>query len=787
MSGDSEGHGCKLPLPDEPVPLTTRDLFERALDLPVEQRRDFLKAECGENAARRWRLERMLAADSNPNPDWQFAAMEAFARRGGTEPAPDYSERSLGPYRLLARIGSGGMGVVYKAVREDDQYRQTVAIKILPGGFDTPDRVERFRHERQILANLVHPHIARLLDGGTTDEGLPYLVLDFVEGLPLDRFVQQRPLPLADRLRLFQKIADAVQFAHRNLVVHCDLKPANILVEPDGTPKLLDFGISQLLEEGRLSRTATAPLMTPEYASPEQVLGKPITTATDVYALGVLLFTLLTGRRPYETGGENAADVTRAVCENALDTGILPGEIGNIIAMATRKEPVRRYTSVEQFSADIGRYLEHRPVLARRDTFRYRAGKYVRRNAIALTLAALAIATAGSAITVSLLQSRRAARRFDEVRGLSHYLMFEVYDGLAALPGSTPLRKAVVAQALQYLDRLANDAGDDPALAGEIADSYLRLGMVLGHPYSPNLGDTDGALASMSRARAILEPLVRKFPDRPRFASSLSTVYRRQAVVLTRKDQPRQSVEAARQAVSIMEASGRAVPLDAPRSLDLSAAQMTAGIVEEWTATVHGQTPAFETAIAWFQKCQHTLDVMPPAGGSDSARRITMIEAAYQNLADTQRNYGDVTGDLKQYQAALENENESLAAARRLPPEDAIARRDVADCLTTKGRTLGPLGRFAEADQAYQEALPEFERLAAIDRGNMEAQKDLADLYNYRGETFALAGNKADAAQWIGRAIPIYQTLLKHDPGNHEIGFFLEKAGAHLTVLKAGR
>ncbi len=164
-----------------------------------------------------------------------------------------------------------------------------------------------------------------------------------------------------------------------------------------------------------------------------------------------------------------------------------------------------------------------------------------------------------------------------------------------------------------------------------------------------------------------------------------------------------------------------------------------------------------------------------------------MIEAAYQNLADTERNYADVTGDLRQYEAALVNENESLAAARAFHPEDAIARRDVADCLTTKGRTLGPLGRFAEADEAYREALPEFERLAAMDRGNMEAQKDLADLYNYRGETFALAGNKADAAHWIGSAIPIYQTLLKHDPGNHEIAFFLEKAGAQMAVLKTVR
>jgi tetratricopeptide (TPR) repeat protein len=760
-----------------------QEVFHAAAGLPAEHQPAFLDGACAGDVELRHQVERLLNADRVPNPDWQVPALEAFARHGGVEPAPDYTARSFGPYRVIERIGSGGMGVVYKAVREDNEYRQTVAIKILPGGFDTPDRVDRFRHERQILANLVHPNIARLLDGGTTEEGLPYLVLEFVEGLPMDRFAKQTNPPVERRLRLFRRIADAVQFAHRNLVVHCDLKPANILVEPDGTPKLLDFGISQLLEEGRLSRTATAPLMTPEYASPEQVLAKPVTTATDVYALGVLLCVLLTGRRPYESAVENRADFTRAVCESAVNTQGLPADLANIVAMATRKEPERRYSSVEQFSADIGRYMEHRPVLARRDTFRYRAGKYLRRNAIALSLAVLAITIAGSAITESLLQSRRASRRFDEIRGLSHYLMFDIYDGLASLPGSTPLRKAVVAQALRYLDRLAADAADDPDLAAEIADSYLRLGMVLGHPYSPNLGDTQGAIASMNRGRAILEPLVRKYPERTHFASSLATIYRREAIVLTRADQPVQSVEYARQAVAIMQTSGRSVPFDATRSLDLAGAQMTAGIVEDWRATVHSQMPSFEAAISWFRQTVHTLESMPRGNASDAARRTTLIETVYQNMGDVQRNFGDATGDRREYEAALASVNESLSVARSLPPEDAITRRDVADCLATKGRTLGPLGRFDEADQAYQQAQPEFERLAAIDRDNMEAQKDLADLYNFRGETLALAGRTADAAHWVSRAIPIYEIILKHDPGNREIALFLQKARTRMAVL----
>lgn len=775
-----------MQLQDDPDPFSTQDLFHRAAALAAEQQPGFLDAVCGGNAERRLRLERMLAADCNPHPDWQVAALEAFARQVG-EPPVDYIARSFGSYRALERIGSGGMGVVYKAVREDDEYRQTVAIKILPGGLDTPDRIERFRHERQVLANLVHPNIARLLDGGTTDEGLPYLVLDFIEGLPLDHFVEQTAPPLADRLRLFHRVADAVQFAHRNLVVHCDLKPANILVERDGTPKLLDFGISQLLDEGRLSRTATAPLMTPEYASPEQVLARPITTATDVYSLGVLLYVLLTGRRPYETGGEGQADLTRAVCESGLDTRGLPKELGNIIAMATRKEPERRYSSVEQLSADIGRYVAHRPVVARGDTFVYRARKYVRRNAIALALGLVAVAATGSGVTVSFLESRRAARRFDEIRGLSHYLIFDTYDGMASLAGSTPLRRAVVAQAQQYLDRLARDVGDDPSLAVEIADSYVRLGMVLGYPYRSNLGDTRGALASMDKARAILEPLARKFPERTQIAASLATVYRRKAIILTREDRAAESIAAARQAVAILESSGYSAPLDAQRSLDLASAQLTAAIVEDWRATEHHWTPGFEAGLLWLRQSMNTLEAMPRGRDTDSGARAAAIATVYQNLSDTERNWGDATGDVRHYAAALSSMRESLAASRALPTDDVRDRRDVADCLISMGRLLGYLGRFAEAEQSYQEALPDFERLVATDRDNLEAQQDLANLCDYRGETFALAGKKAEAAHWTNRSIPMYESVLQHDPGNREAAQLLEKARVRMVALNGKR
>ena len=407
---------------------------------------------------------------------------------------------------------------------------------------------------------------------------------------------------------------------------------------------------------------------------------------------------------------------------------------------------------------------------------------YAQRNAIVLTLGLVAVTTAGTAVTVSFLQSRRAARRFEEVRGLSHYLIFDTYDGMANLPGTTPLRKAVVAQAQLYLDRLARDAGDDPSLAAEIADSYFRLGMVLGYPYRPNLGDTQGALVNMDKARAILEPLVRKYPLRAQIAATLSTVYRRKAIVLTREDRADESIAASQHAVTILEAARKSVPLDAPRSLDLAGAQMTAGIVADWNASEHHWTPGFEAALSWLRQSMNTLETMPRGSNADNGNRAMMIATVQQNWSDTERNWGDSTGDPRHYEAALVSIREALDTSRTLPTE-AKSPRDLGDGLVTMGRVLGALHRFAEAEANYQQALPEFERLVAADPDNLEAQQDLASLCNYRGETFALAGKKAEAAHWTHRSIPLYQSVLQHDPENREAAQLLATAKGRIAAL----
>src|SRR6187402_1782963 len=394
-----------------------------------------------------------------------------------SEVLPDVNpDGRLGPYRLIREIGHGGMGTVYLGVRDDDVFQKRVAIKVLNRGMDTDSIVRRFRHERQILASFEHPLIATLLDGGSTPDGRPYFAMEYVEGQPIVDYCDTLRLDTAARLELFCKVCTAVQYAHQNLIIHRDIKPANVLVVADGTPKLLDFGIAKLLNPELAGQTLalTAPglqLMTPEYASPEQVRGEAVTTATDVYSLGVLLYELLAGRLPYQLTSRTPADIVRIVCESepirpstavttieAVPTADpatdgdaarerpaaaragrprtvdidrlqrqLAGDLDNIILKALSKEPSRRYASVDQFSEDVRRHLVGLPVIARKDTWGYRTTKFVRRNravvvAAAMTFAALIAGIIGTTwqARVARLERARAEQRFGDVRQLAN-------------------------------------------------------------------------------------------------------------------------------------------------------------------------------------------------------------------------------------------------------------------------------------------------------------------------------------------------------------------------------
>jgi tetratricopeptide (TPR) repeat protein len=501
-------------------------LFNRAVELPAAERAALLDS-CSDPELRH-EVESLLAnaASTNTGEPHTLTAVANLAADLAEETDPDKLRvgQHFGPYRIDSIIGHGGMGAVFAATRDDDQYQKRVAIKLVRAAMVSPERLTRFRRERQILARLEHNYITRMLDGGITADGMPYLVMEHVDGLPITSYCDQGRLGLHDRLLLFRKVCEAVEYAHRNLVVHRDLKPANILVTPDGSPKLMDFGIATLLEppteeDGALPQTQTMTvLMTPAYASPEQVRGVPVTTASDVYSLGAVLYELLTGTKAHRLTSNTPAELVAVVCNTEVarpsavaaleprDRKKLRGDLDNIILKAMRKDPARRYGAVAEFSQDLERYLSDRPVLARPDSLLYRTGKYVRRNWVALLAASIAVAGVCIGGGLAVYQARIAQQRFQQVRKLANRFLFDFYGEIATVPGTTKAKEMVVSTALEYLDQLSKSAGNDTDLQLELADAYEKVGTVSGFPGDAgNLGRIRDAAAAYRKAIAIYE------------------------------------------------------------------------------------------------------------------------------------------------------------------------------------------------------------------------------------------------------------------------------------------
>ncbi|HQR34615.1 MAG TPA: serine/threonine-protein kinase, partial [Blastocatellia bacterium] len=397
-------------------------LLEAALDIPADSRAAFLDQSCNGDAALRRELEQLLAAEEITDDFLEAAPVEVVAAALDANLSHSLTGSHVGPYQILRELGRGGMGIVCLAERTDQQYRQQVAIKLLWPGVNNAEIIRRFRRERQILANLHHPNIAQLYDGGTTEDGRPYFVMEFVTGKPITEYCDTHRLTTSERLTLFQQVCSAVQYAHQNLVIHRDLKPGNILVTEDGTVKLLDFGIAKLLDPTRHGVTAqpttSALMMTPEYASPEQLRGEQVSTASDVYSSGVVLYELLTGQPPYDFKDRSLPELIRVVCEQepiwpSRRAGLLKlhGDVDGILLTSLQKEPQRRYQSVQQFQEDIQRHLTGQPIQAQTITLRYLAGKFIRRNKFAVAAAAAIVLSLLAGMIATSWQARRATEQ----------------------------------------------------------------------------------------------------------------------------------------------------------------------------------------------------------------------------------------------------------------------------------------------------------------------------------------------------------------------------------------
>jgi serine/threonine-protein kinase len=421
----------------------------------------------------------------------------------------------IGAYTLIAPIGEGGMGAVWLAERSDGRFERHAAIKFLSIALGQRG-ADRFTREGAILGRLAHPHIAQLADAGVAPGGQPYLILEHVDGEHIDRYCATRALDTGARIRLFLDVLDAVAFAHANLIVHRDLKPSNVLVNRSGQVKLLDFGIAKLIEEEGSATDATlltregGAALTPAYAAPEQITGDPITTATDVYALGVLLYVLITGEHPAGANPMSAADMVKAVVETAPKR--LPdGDLGTILGKALKKQPWERYASVTALADDLRRYLNHEPISARPDTLAYRASKFVRRHRVSVAAAASALVGLSIALYAVNRERAIAQRRFTEVRQLAAKL-FDVDVRVRRLQGSSTTRQFIVDTSLEYLGRLTADAGSDPDLALDVGTAYMRVARVEGVPISPSLGQTDQAEQHLRMAETFITRVLSSQP-----------------------------------------------------------------------------------------------------------------------------------------------------------------------------------------------------------------------------------------------------------------------------------
>jgi eukaryotic-like serine/threonine-protein kinase len=737
------------------------EIFDAAADAPPGERASVLDRLCAGDAELRAAVEALLGA--LPTAPTQIQTVIGRAASEVVTEAPRSTQRRIGPYRLVCELGRGGMGAVHLAVRDDEEYQSAVAIKLLQGGLETAQAVARFRDERQILATLEHPGIVRLLDGGSTDERLPYLVMEHVVGAPLTEWADARGLDVHARVELFRKVCAAVAYAHHKLVVHRDIKPDNVLVTLEGEPKLLDFGIAKLLDPtaGREASTRTGMrLLTPEYAAPEQIRGEPVSTATDVYALGAVLYELLAGVPAQRMKGEGI-EALRALLEvdpprpslvaPASRRRAIAGDLDNIVMKALRKEVDLRYASVEQLSDDLERHLDGLPVLARAGTWTYRVGKMVRRSRGVIAAVGIVLASLSAATVVSVRQAtradaqarraddeaRRAKKRFEEVRRLANSMLFEVDGKIENLAGATQARELIVSRALSYLDGLASEADDDPDLARELSTAYVKIGEIQGSTMVPNLGRPRDGLASYAKATRILDGLAASGHD----DVATRWILLRALFGVANLHGALGDAEAMRESERRAEAVLGTLPRDAVFDYRLAAR----GYVSLFTVAIEDGDVA--AAARYADAAREVAEQWERAAPSLEARYWLACGGEARGIA------ADVMGDPEK---AVRDLGESIAILDRLVadrPEDAAYRRELWYVRSVLAAALSGAGDTriwtphvddrTAAERELRSNLPIAERMAQLDPGDTRAALETVASLDELG---AIVGERDPAA-----------------------------------------
>ena len=714
-----------------------KQLFGAALECALGEREAMLAGACEGDPELLAEVRKLLASHEGGGE---------FLDEPVPDPGPSAPER-IGPYRLLREVGHGGMGTVYLAERVDDEYRRQVAIKLVRLGMDSAFVLARFRTERQILASLQHSGIAALLDGGTTSAGRPYFVMENVQGEPIDRYCDERHLPVAERLRLFLLVCAAVEHAHGRLVVHRDIKPGNILVTAEGQPKLLDFGLAKLLDPGAQGDDQTTTqyrFVTPAFASPEQLVGGPITTASDVYSLGALLYLLLTGWRAYGDSRSSYGELAREAREQPPrkpsavvterdpttdDPAHLPearsalrgstpeklrrtlaGDLDAIVLKAMRKDPADRYRSVERLSEDVRRFLDGLPVGARRGGGWYRLRKFATRHALALAATGLVLVALTVAFAETVRARGRAERRAEDVRRLAGSVVVELNNTIARIPGTTQARAEVVKRAQEYLNVLARESRNDLILKRDLAAAYEQLCRVQGLDDPASLGDLKGALASAGAAVALYEEVLRA--NRGDAESSINL-----ARALTLLSHAKASagradgLEDARRAVALAErALARSPTIELRRTL----ARCLSNLGQAYDAAGD-----FGQGLDCYRRGADAVQAIPVAERSLKDELSLMIN--FTNLALSMAR-DDPGGAEALYRRSLAI-GEPLLAKH---PNDVEVRTRVAQVRQRLGLALAERGQLTAAEEQFTKALVALQENVTADPGNASARTQVA-------------------------------------------------------------
>ena len=738
-----------------------KEIFSHLIELPLSERLEFLKIASQEDEDLFQEVQSLLEAHDEAE-EFLEEVSAVNVIHNSINKDDKLVGQTIDKYLIKKEIGHGGMGIVFLAERED--FHQEVALKLIKRGMDSEAILERFAREREILAALNHPFVARLLDGGTTENDLPFFVMEYVEGIPIDKFCAEQDLDLEEKLLLFRKVCSAVQYAHQKLVVHRDLKPSNIIVTSDGTPKLLDFGIAKLLNAADSKETQTNQrVLTPAYASPEQMRGEAVDTTSDVYSLGKILSELI------EIVGKETNKQKPNTQKHKPDT-----DLQAILQTSLREETTRRYGSVEKFSDDIRCYLAGLPISAQKDTFSYRARKFVERNYIAVTVAGLFLLTLLIGLVVVIWEDRKVQRehlkaeqRFNDVRKLAHSFMFDYHDAIASLSGSTSVREKLVKDALEYLDNLSREANEDVSLQLELATAYLKVGDVQGRPYSPNLGDDNGAMASYRKAQEILQKLSGNNPQNIDFKYNLATANERIGNLYLRKGNWKEAFENNKKALDRREEILLTDPNNAGYNSDLAHSYLFVGdAIQADCADLECLNRALESQRKSLQITQALVQVNPNDSDllRDEARAFTRVGFRLNTL-------GLLSKDNQYLAQALENEQNSLAIRGKLAvgnPQNAIDQRNLADQFMLTADAESALDKTNVAIDEYNRSLKMFKDLSAADPSNIEALRDLSFVYQKMAAAFAKTNNVSEAKKDYQEVINIVQKLQKQNSANYE-------------------